>query len=126
MTEKDQPTPADGEKKARASGEKKARASRKLFLYVGGDIFTALLGWSINYYLPGLLSDSSTPPPIAVDVIDNPSLIDTFAAAPETSCYPAAYGNVTLIIRRPYSVISSIPGRLGWAGSTLGRRSLGW
>jgi len=88
VTEQSQPTPADGEKKAPAGGEKKAPASRKLLIYVSGALFTALLGWSISYYLPGLLSDSSKPPPIATDVIDNPSLIDTFSEAPQTILLP--------------------------------------
>lgn len=62
--------------------------SKKFSLFVGGALLTAVLGWSVNYYLPGILSHHSQPPAIAADVNDNPSLIDTFASASETIFLP--------------------------------------
>jgi hypothetical protein len=60
----------------------------KLFLFVGGAVITAALGWAANYYLPKLFANSSPPPPIVAEISDNPSLIDTFSAAPETIYLP--------------------------------------
>ena len=89
MTENDQPTEASGGKKTGGGKRKKKASSRnKLILFVSGTTFAALLGWAINYYLPGLLSQHSQPPPIAADVNDDPSTIGTFSATSETILLP--------------------------------------
>jgi hypothetical protein len=92
MTEKDQSTAAKDEKKPSSGKKRKKKLSsgKKLFLFVSGTAFTALLGWSINYYLPGLLSSNSESAPIVADVNDNPSTIGTFAASTETILLPPA------------------------------------
>jgi hypothetical protein len=107
VPEQEQPVAQGSESTPEATGAnekkpgKKTPVSKRLLTYVGGAVFTAVLAWAVQYYLPGLLSGGSSTPatqaqaakstttaPIAVDVNDDPSTIDTFAAGSETLLLP--------------------------------------
>ena len=63
---------------------------RRVTATFGTVLVTAVIGWAVAYYAPGVLSHKTESPPVVTDVLDDPYAIDTFNNLPIAMLLPAS------------------------------------